>query len=119
MPTFNFACPCGREWEAYIHNHMSENPLCECGEAPERVWRLGTKHVGASTFPFITTHLNPSGAPVEVTSQSHLDRLCKEFGVTHRPDVAWATEEYQGVNFRTGEQNYKRGNGVGLPGCWV
>lgn len=119
MPTFNFACLCGKEWEGYIHNAKSENPLCECGKSPERVWALGNTHRGASTFPYITTNILPDGKPIEVTSASHLDSLCKQYNLTHRPDNAWLEKEYMGVDFRTGKQMYKEGSGRGMPGSWI
>lgn len=122
MPVYNFGCAkeCGWGKEAYLPLRESENPACEsCGAPSERIWSLGVTHRAASTFPYITTHITADGSPVEVKSAMHLEQLCKENGVTHRPDKAWETQEYQGVDFRTGKQRYKEGNGVGMPGCWV
>lgn len=70
-------------------------------------------------FPYTTTNIHPEGKAIEVKSEAHLQQLCKEYGVVHRPDVAWLEKERIGYNFRTGKQEYKEGNGVGLPGCWV
>lgn len=119
MPTYAYLCECGRGWEGYIHSHTSPNPPCECGLSPERVWSLGSSHRGATGFPYVTTNITPDGSPVEVTSPAHLDKLCKEYGVTHRPDNGWIDKEYLGVDMRTGVQRYKEGNGVGYPGCWI
>ncbi len=64
-----------------------------------------------------TTHL--TGKPETFASQALLDARCKELGVTPRPDTAWLTQEYQGVDFMTGKQRYKEGSGLGVPGCWI
>lgn len=119
MPIFAYQCAEGHQEEGYVPSHLSPLPACShCGGQTEKIWKI-TRHVAASVFPYVTTNITPDGSPVEVTSQSHLDQLCKQFGVVHRPDVAWIEEEHQGVDFRTGEQRYKKGNGVGMPGCWV
>lgn len=118
MPTYNYLCDCGRGWEGYVPSHNSANPPCECGNLPERVWALGNSHRGASGFPYVTTNILSDGSPVEVRSAQHLDQLCKEHGVTHRPDNGWIDKTYVGVDFRTGKQIYKEGSGMGMPGSW-
>lgn len=119
MPVYAFQCTNEHEWEGYLPLFDSPNPVCaSCGGSSERVWR-GRNHRAASVFPYVTTNLHPDGKPVEVKSASHLERLCKEFGVVHRPDVGWLTKEDMGLDFRTGKRVYKESSGVGLPGCWV
>lgn len=119
MPVYDFSCTCGKEWEQYLVAFDSPNPTCECGKPTERVWALGTNHNPGGTYPYITKNILPNGQPVEVTSAAHLDRLCRENGVTHRPDNGWLGKEYKGVDFRTGKQIYKEGSGMGLPGTWI
>lgn len=75
------------------------------------------QYSGGTGFPFTTTHLN--GKPVEVRSEGHLRELCKQYGVNHRPDVAFTEKRYEGIDFRTGQHKYREGSGAGLPGCWV
>lgn len=82
----------------------------------EKVWTVSVRKEG-SAFPYVTKNFN--GEPITVESQSHLDSLCKQYNVTHRPDAAWITKEYQGYDFRTKKQRYKEGSGLGMPGCWV
>lgn len=119
MPIYNYSCKCGREWEAYVALRGSSDPLCSCGGSPERIWALGTTHRPGSGYPYVTTNIHPNGKPIEVTSDSHLQKLCREHGVTPRPDAAFINKTYEGVDFRTGKQKYKEGNGSGMPGCWV
>lgn len=119
MPTFNFQCSCGKEWEAYIHNHVNDNPLCSCGLVPERVWALGNTHRGSSTYPYITRNITPDGSPVEVTSGAHLESLCKQYNVEHRPDNGWLEKEFLGVDWKTGKKQYKESSGAGMPGSWI
>jgi hypothetical protein len=73
--------------------------------------------VAASVYPYVTTNI--TGKPIEVTSAAHLESLCREHNVTHRPDAAWLTQEYKGVDWKTGKQIYKEGSGAGLPGSWI
>jgi hypothetical protein len=69
------------------------------------------------TFPFITK--NFTGQPIEVTSRAHEKALMQEHGVTKRDDIAWNEKSYEGYNPKTGKQEYKEANGVGMPGCWI
>lgn len=122
VPVYNFGClkECGWEGEAYLSTITSSNPTCgRCGAETERIWRLGVRHIAASGFPFTTRNLSPDGSPETFNSQSELDRACRERGMTQRDDAAWITQEYLGIDMRTGQQRYKEGNGVGLPGCWI
>ena len=73
--------------------------------------------VTSKIYPFTTTAFN--GKPIEVTSAAHDKALMQEYGCVKRDDVAWNNKEYLGYNPRTGKQEYKEANGVGLPGCWV
>jgi hypothetical protein len=77
----------------------------------------GVSLVTEKTYPFTTKNFN--GKPIEVTSRAHEAALMREYGVVKRDDVAWNGKEYLGYNYRTGKQEYKEANGVGLPGCWV
>src|SRR5687767_14890509 len=111
MPIYAYECKaCQGQFDRYVNYTTSENPACECGGATEKIWKI-TKHVAASAFPFTTTNL--TGQPIEVTSPGHLEELCKLHGVTNRPDAAFLTKEYAGVDFRTGKQIYKEGSGLG------
>lgn len=117
MPIYAYECPSGHQFERYVPKFDDPAPECaDCGAfGSEKIWKV-TRHLGGGTFPFVTTHI--TGKPVEVTSEAHLQALCKEHGVNPRPDAAWLTKEYVGVDFRTGKQIYKEGSGMGLPGCW-
>lgn len=117
MPVFDWSCSCGHEEEAYVHSHREVHSCSKCGAEMVREWSLGARHQGSSAFPFTTTHLN--GKPIEVTSESHLRELCKEHGVTHRPDNAFLEKTFKGVNPRTGKPEYHEGSGRGMPGSWV
>lgn len=118
MPTYNWLCePCDRGEEAYVHSFKDSYACSMCEKPMERVWALGVQHRAGSTYPYITTHLN--GKPIEVTSSSHLDQLCKQFGVTNRADVAFLEKEYVGLDWKTKKQIYREGSGAGLPGCWI
>jgi len=73
--------------------------------------------VTEKSYPFITKNFN--GKPIEVTSRAHEKSLCQQYGQVKRDDVAWTEQQYLGYNWQTKKQEYKEGNGVGLPGCWV
>lgn len=120
MPIYQFECTsCKEGFEQYLSLRRSENPPCRsCGQSTERVWALGVKHKGSDVFPYVTRNLRPDGKPVEVTSPGHLDSLCKQFGVTHRPDVAWLEKTHEGCD-RRGNPIYKEGSGRGMPGSWI
>lgn len=75
-------------------------------------------HVPASAFPYTTTNLDPSGAPIEVKSAAHLSQLCKQFGVRHRDDTSWEDTRSM-FNPKTGKVEYREGSGRGLPGQWI
>lgn len=77
----------------------------------------GVSLVTEKSYPFVTKNFN--GQPIEVTSRAHEKSLMQEYGVRKRDDAAWTEKEYVGYNWRTKRQEYREGNGVGLPGCWV
>ena len=92
----------------------------------EKVWSVSPATRVASAFPFVSKNFN--GEPIEVKSESHLQSLCKQFGVTHRPDAAWVDKELQyergHVKMRRDSRGelqpvYSEGSGRGLPGGWV
>lgn len=125
MPTYDFQCATCKtddggpfEFEAFVQ-HIGGTEACRRCEGPtERVWRLGNHHIGSSCFPYVTKNLTPDGSPIEVTSERHLQQLCKQFGKTHRPDAAWITKEYLGYDPLTGQQRYSEGSKLGMPGVW-
>lgn len=117
MPTYDFECtPCQKHVEAYVPLRTTPFPCENCGAQMDKVWTTSYRKRGAG-FPFTTKNL--TGEPIVVESQQHLDQLCKEHNVTHRPDAAWIEKTYEGYDFRTGKQKYREGTGAGLPGCWV
>lgn len=77
----------------------------------------GVSLVTEKTYPFKTKNFN--GQEIEVTSRAHEAALMKEHGMVKRDDVAWIGKEYLGYNHKTGKQEYKEANGVGMPGCWI
>ncbi len=117
MPIYQFECStCKEGFERYLSLRGEENPPCECGGKTERVWALGNTHIGASTFPFVTKNI--SGKPIEVTSQRHMDSLCKQYGVVNRSDNAWLEKRHIGSD-RAGKPLYAEASGRGLPGSWI
>lgn len=117
MPTYDFSCTkCEKGFEAYLPLRMDPNPPCECGGETERVWALGNSQKGSDTYPYITKNIN--GKPIEITSAAHLERVCKENGVTHRPDNGWIEKTYLGTD-RKGKHHYHESSGRGMPGSWV
>ena len=69
------------------------------------------------TYPFITKNI--TGQPIEITSRAHEKALMQQHGIVKRDDVAWNEKTYEGYNAKTGKQEYKEANGVGMPGCWI
>jgi len=117
MPIYQFSCSKGHGFEQYLQAFGDLNPPCkECGDATERVWALGTRHVGVSAFPFTTKHID--GVERTFSSQTELNQFCKSRGVTQRDDVAWIEKEYLGYDIKTKKQRYREGSGRGLPGSW-
>jgi hypothetical protein len=119
MPVYSFSCKeCKNEFEAYVTKIGGDSP-CSCGsESVEKVWAI-TQRSGTMCFPYVTTNIHPDGKPIEIKSEKHLQQLCKEYGVVHRPDAAWLEKERIGYNFRTKKQEYKEGTGMGMPGVWI
>jgi hypothetical protein len=95
-----------------------KSPACPMCMAPmERDYPAEhQRHIPASAFPFVTKNIDPNGKPIEVTSAAHLDSLCKQYNVTHRPDVAY--EEDESYTDEKGQWRVKAGTGRGLPGSW-
>lgn len=117
MPTYAYECTAGHQFEGYTHSHKDPCPACiRCGEATDKIWKV-SRHIGGVNWPLTTKHL--TGKEETFQNQADLDRRCKELGLVQRDDVGWIEDEYQGVDFRTGQQKYKKGSGVGMPGCWV
>lgn len=121
MPVYDTQCSeCGEIREDLILPFTNSGlpPCTKCGRETEKLWTTSFSK-SAETFPYVTKNIHPDGKPIEVTSASHLKRLCKTFGIVHRPDVAWVEKSYHGVDFKTGEQQYSEGSGLGRPGCWI
>jgi hypothetical protein len=96
-----FECPNSSHtsWQSISAPRIA--PLCECGRPMERDWHAEHRgHVPVSTFPYFTSHI--TGHPLEVKSESHLQQLCKQHNVRHRPDAAFIEND----------------SGQGLPGSW-
>lgn len=116
MPTYDWECtPCKRNEEAFVPSWKDSFSCRECGALMEKVWTCSFAKTGA--FPFVTKNFN--GQPITVESESHLQRLCKEFNVVHRPDVAFIEKDYLGWNPFKKRQEYREGSGRGLPGQWI
>lgn len=115
MPLYTFQCREGHAFEGYVPRSGETRPCEECGGETEIVWSAPI--AGGRGFPFTTRNFN--GKPIEVKSESHLKRLCTQFGVTHRPDSAWLTKRFEGVDPKTKQVKYSESSGVGLKGCWV
>lgn len=109
MPIYSYD-HCEQEIDIYQPLTTSEAPKCEkCGEPMEKVFR-SSNHVPKSVFPYVTTHI--SGKPIEVKSEAHLQSLCKQYGVRHRPDAAWIDDQWE-------RNSVREGRGVGSKGCWI
>jgi hypothetical protein len=123
MPTFDWECAKGHQFELYQHTRSEGAPACVveletktlCGEATEKIWGI-TKRGGQGQYPYVTKHL--TGQPIEITDAGHERRLMKEHGVRKRDDAAWATQEYNGYHYSDKQQHYKE-SGAGMPNCWV
>ncbi len=113
MPIYAWQCnSCRRESEGYIPAWNDPNPPCECGGTQERIWRV-TRHHAASVFPYVTSNI--TGSPIEITSESHLQSVCKAAGVTPRPDAAWIEKSLEATSKGP---KWHEGSGRGMPGCW-
>lgn len=114
MPIYGFRCnACEATYERYFSVRDSKPQIqCEkCEGTCERDFMAEARnHRPSSAFPFVTSHI--SGKPIEVKSEAHLQSLCKQYGVRHRPDAAWLEDEWQG-------NKVKEGRGHGMPGSWV
>lgn len=122
MPFYVWSCNEGHEQEVektFEHKMEPKAPDCpRCKQSMERDWHLESRrHTPASGYPYVTKNI--TGQPITVTDASHEAQLCKEHGVAKRDDAAWIDKEYLGYNWKTDKQEYKEGNGVGNPGCWV
>lgn len=73
--------------------------------------------VSSKIYPYTTRHI--SGQPMEITSAAHERAVFAAHGIRQRDDAAFLNKEYLGYNWKTKQQEYKEGNGVGMPGCWV
>jgi hypothetical protein len=123
MPTFDWECPKGHQFEAFVHSkadgvdcpvELAEGGLCAT-HAVETIWAI-TKRGGQGQYPYVTKHI--TGKPIEITDAAHESRVMKENGVRKRDDAAWLTQEWTGYDMKTKKQNYKE-SGAGMPGCWI
>lgn len=121
MPCYIFKCfehdKTEMKWLSVADRKKS--PTCPvCLTPMERDYHSEhVRHVPASAFPYVTKNLDPSGKPIEVRSEAHLQSLCKQFGVRPRPDVAY--EEDRSYTDANGQWRIKEGNGRGMPGSWI
>jgi hypothetical protein len=124
MPVFDWECAKAHQFELYQHTRGEAAPTCivelesgaQCGETTERIWGI-TKRTGYAQYPYVTKNL--TGKPIEVRDAAHESRLMREHKVTKRDDAAYIDKTWDGYDFRTGQQKYTEGRGVGSPGCWV
>jgi len=72
--------------------------------------------VTSKIYPYTTTHID--GTQLEVRDAGHERALLASHGLVQRDDVAYVNKEYLGYNWKTKKQEYKEGNGMGMPGCW-
>ena len=124
MPFYVWECEkCeGPRTETFEHKPEPKAPLCGgCGERMAHDLmgeaRSGVEHVPASGFPYVTKHI--TGKPIEVKSARHLESLCKQHNVTHRPDAAWIDKRFEGYDWAQKRYSYKESTGMGMPGVWV
>lgn len=95
--------------------------ICQtCGETADRdLMAEARNHVPSSAFPYVTRNIDPKGRPIEVRSEAHLQSLCKQYGVTHRPDAAFIEKKYEGYDLKSGKQRYVEGSGMGMKSTWI
>lgn len=120
MPIYGFRCGgCGKTEEHYFSlRDAHPTVVCSCGQVSERdLMAEARNHIPGSAWPMTTKNIN--GKEMTFQNEAELQRACKEFGVTHRPDSAFLEKRYEGLDFRTGQQRYSEGSGRGLPGSWV
>ncbi len=104
------SCEQEHGFEKYLPLRGDPNPPCEVCQGPtERVWSLGSHHVGSSTFPYVTKNI--TGKPIEIKSASHLEQVCKQYGVTHRDDEAWVEKRFE-------NGKYIESSGQGMKRTW-
>lgn len=111
MPCYLYVChdcpgapdvTTAKRWQPVSAERIAP-PCGNCGQPMDRDWRA--EHAPSelsvtSVFPYVTTHLN--GKPIEVRSESHLQSLCKQHNVRHRPDAAFIEND----------------SGAGMPSSW-
>lgn len=119
MPIYSFECQnCKHQYDAYVPRIGATSPCSQCqSETVEKIWTTTVHSSVASAFPYITTNI--TGSPIEIKSAKHLEQVCREHGVTHRPDNAFLSKEYKGYSFRHNKQIYTEGSGLGMPGSWI
>ena len=117
MPTFDWECPNGHQFERFVHTREEPAPEClNCGASgSERIWAI-TKRNGYGSFPYTTKHFN--GKEITVTDAAHERVLMKEFNVRKRDDVAYTEQIYEGWDFAAKKQRYREPTGMGMKGCW-
>lgn len=116
MPTFDWECPQGHQFEAFVHFKSDGVDCLYCPErAVETIWTI-TKRNGGVQYPYVTKHI--TGQPIEIRDPGHERQVFKEHGVVRRDDAAWQLEEFGGYDFATKKQIYRRPSGAGMPGCW-
>lgn len=82
MPLRDFRCgSCDKLQERFYS--PAHTPTCECGGALTMLERSdeGRRPFLGAAFPFTTTHIDPKGRPIEVTSLAHVRQLERDYGV--------------------------------------
>lgn len=83
MPLRDFSCAsCGLQQERFYHVNQAPPPCAHCEGQLQVLERSneGDRRKSA-VFPFVTTHIDGKGRPIEVTDMGHLRRLEREYGV--------------------------------------
>jgi len=115
MPLFEYACTrCGYEAEHYVPHSTSDAPGCAaCGEPMVKL-PPRTRLLSSSVFPFTTTHIDPLGREMTITSMDHLRRVERQYGVVlsafsndpSNPDAIKDPPRYRGWDHLPPERNY-------------
>jgi putative FmdB family regulatory protein len=74
VPTYQYKCSCGNDYEAWHHIKDRDNEVCpDCGFKPERVWVMTSKPV---VYEYYSESLD-----CMITGPEQKKRLMKEKGV--------------------------------------
>lgn len=77
-------CKCHKKFEWYSATVSDETKDCPvCGG---RADRLFSRYKPDIFRPFVTRNIDPSGVPIQITSQRQLSSLCNEHKLVHMDD---------------------------------